>query len=154
MRFQTALILVTLTLTTGATYAYVPGRTPNGAIRHWTSGTIAVQFTGPTTVDGQTVHDAALAAMARMTDHRGGVLIIDENAAETFEAPGDQVQRFLYAASVLHCLPAGRTHDHSAATGTVMRPATFEAYALTAGFRSVTILPIENPFFRFYRLSR
>ena len=38
-------------------------------------------------------------------------------------------------------------------TGTVMRPATFEAYAIQAGFGSVEILPIENDFFRFYRLT-
>ena len=33
----------------------------------------------------------------------------------------DPMQRFLYAASVLHCLPVGRSEEGSAATGTVMR---------------------------------
>jgi hypothetical protein len=39
------------------------------------------------------------------------------------------------------------------ATGTVMRRPTFEAYANQAGFSSVDVLPIENDFFRFYRLT-
>ena len=55
---------------------------------------------------------------------------------------------------MLHCLPAGRTHEHSAATGTVMRPATFEAYATQAGFKTVDILPIDHEVFRFYSLGR
>ncbi len=42
----------------------------------------------------------------------------------------------------------------SVATGTVMRPDTLRAYARQAGFTKVEILPIENDFFRFYRLTR
>jgi hypothetical protein len=34
-----------------------------------------------------------------------------------------------------------------------MRPATLEGYATDAGFRTVTILPLEHPVFRFYRLA-
>jgi alkanesulfonate monooxygenase SsuD/methylene tetrahydromethanopterin reductase-like flavin-dependent oxidoreductase (luciferase family) len=34
-----------------------------------------------------------------------------------------------------------------------MRPATLQAYATEAGFAEVKILPIENPFWRFYRLE-
>lgn len=106
----------------------------------------------------EVIHDLAdpidaLAAMRRMTSDGGSVLIIDENAAEHFEATGDEVQRLLYGFSVLHCLPAGRTHEHSAATGTVMRPATFDRYARAAGFATVDVLPIEHPVFRFYRLD-
>ena len=44
--------------------AYVPGKSPDGANRHWASGTIAIQFTGPTTVDGHAVHDGVRNAMA------------------------------------------------------------------------------------------
>lgn len=107
----------------------------------------------------EVIHDLAdpvdaLAAMRGLTGDSGTVLIIDENASETFEAPGDEIQRVLYGFSVLHCLPAGRTHEHSAATGTVMRPSTFQEYATAAGFTSVDILPIEHPLFRFYRLAR
>lgn len=106
----------------------------------------------------EVIHDLAdpvdaLAAMRGLTDGGGTVLIIDENAAEAFDAPGDEIQRILYGFSVLHCLPAGRTHEHSAATGTVMRPSTFEQYAAAAGFGTVDTLPIEHPFFRFYRLA-
>jgi hypothetical protein len=42
----------------------------------------------------------------------------------------------------------------SAATGTVMRRATFEGYAKQAGFDAVSVLPIEHDFLRFYRLDR
>jgi hypothetical protein len=41
----------------------------------------------------------------------------------------------------------------SAETGTVMRPDTLRRYAAAAGFESLDILPIENYFFRFYRLN-
>lgn len=105
----------------------------------------------------EVIHDladpvGALAAMRRMTTDGGTALVVDERAAETFEAPADEVQRLLYAFSVLHCLPAGRTVEGSAETGTVMRPATFERYALEAGFGGVEVLPVEHPMFRFYRL--
>ena len=39
----------------------------------------------------------------------------------------------------------------SAATGTVMRPATLGSYALAASFGDVAILPIDHDLFRFYR---
>ncbi len=106
----------------------------------------------------EVIHDladpvGALAAMRRLAHGGGTVLVIDENATESFEAPADEIQRLLYAFSVLHCLPAGRAQAHSAATGTVMRPSTFEGYARAAGFDAVEHLPIENPLFRFYRLG-
>jgi hypothetical protein len=41
----------------------------------------------------------------------------------------------------------------SAATGTVMRPATLRTYAVEAGFEDICVLPIENAFYRFYRLT-
>jgi hypothetical protein len=62
------------------------------------------------------------------------------------------MQRLFYAASVLHCLPVGRSQDHSAATGTVMRTATLERYAKDAGFASLEVLAINHDMFRFYRL--
>jgi 2-polyprenyl-3-methyl-5-hydroxy-6-metoxy-1,4-benzoquinol methylase len=104
------------------------------------------------------VHDladpvGALRAMRRLADGGGAVLIIDENATETFEAPADEIQRLLYGFSVLHCLPAGMADSPSAETGTVMRPATLKGYATDAGFGSVEVLAVEHPFFRFYRLQ-
>jgi len=82
----------------------------------------------------------------------GAVLVMDERAAETFQAPGDTIERLLYGFSVLGCLPTGLAEQPSAGTGTVMRPATLRAYALEAGFRDVEVLPIAHDLFRFYRL--
>jgi len=83
----------------------------------------------------------------------GAVIVMDENVAEQFGAIGHPVERFMYGASVLHCLPVGMSEQPSAGTGTVMRPATMRAYAEQAGFADVDVLPIEHDFFRFYRLN-
>jgi SAM-dependent methyltransferase len=97
---------------------------------------------------------AALRAARRLTgDGAAPVIIVDDRAAEAFTAPADPFQRFFYAASVLHCLPVGRYEEHSAQTGTVMRPDTLRRYAAEAGFATVTVLPIEHDMFRFYRLE-
>ena len=102
------------------------------------------------------IHDladpvGALAAMRRLAGEGGAVLVVDERADEEFTPSNDPIQRLLYTFSVLHCLPAGRDAETSAETGTVMRPATFRAYAEAAGFAGVDELPIEHEFFRFYR---
>lgn len=106
----------------------------------------------------ETIHDmanpvGALVAMRQLVGPAGTVLIGDERVAETFAAPGDPIERLMYAASVLHCLPVGLSEEPSAATGTVMRPDTLRRYAQEAGFREVDILPIENEVWRFYRLT-
>lgn len=105
----------------------------------------------------EVIHDlanpvGALAAMRRLTADGGTVLIVDERAAEAFDAPGDEIQRLLYCFSILHCLPAGRAEEPSAATGTVMRPSTLARYAVEAGFTATEELPVDHPMFRFYRL--
>jgi SAM-dependent methyltransferase len=82
----------------------------------------------------------------------GSVLVADERVAERFTAPGDEIERLNYGWSVLHCLPVGLLDEHSAGTGTVMRPDTVRAYAAEAGFARVDVLPIEHDFWRFYRL--
>ena len=95
----------------------------------------------------------ALTAMRAMVADGGAVFIVDERAADALTANDpDPLQRFFYAASVLHCLPVGMSQEHSAGTGTVMRTATLESYAAAAGFSSVEVLPIEHMMFRFYRL--
>jgi SAM-dependent methyltransferase len=104
----------------------------------------------------EVIHDLSdpvgvLSTMRRATP-TGAVLIVDENADDHFAPTGDPIQRLLYAFSILHCLPAGRDAEHSAATGTVMRPETMRGYAQEAGFGKVDVLPIEHPMFRFYRL--
>jgi 2-polyprenyl-3-methyl-5-hydroxy-6-metoxy-1,4-benzoquinol methylase len=94
----------------------------------------------------------ALRTMKRLVKDGGAVLVADERVGESFTRTGNDVEGLMYGFSVLHCLPAGMVEQPSAATGTVMRPDTLRKYALEAGFRDVEILPIENFFFRFYRL--
>lgn len=103
------------------------------------------------------VHDlpdpvGVLTAMRRLAGDAGTVLVMDERVAETFTAPGDQVERLMYGYSLMCCLPDGMARQPSAATGTVMRPSTLESYAREAGFAGVDILDIPDEFFRFYRL--
>jgi 2-polyprenyl-3-methyl-5-hydroxy-6-metoxy-1,4-benzoquinol methylase len=83
----------------------------------------------------------------------GAVLIGDERVGETFTAPGDDLDRFNYGWSALHCLAAALVDPDSAATGTVIRPETVRRYAHEAGFARCTVLPIEHDFWRFYRLD-
>jgi len=103
------------------------------------------------------VHDlsdpvAVLSAMGRLTAPGGAVLVADERVGERFTAESDDVERMMYGWSVLHCLPCGMADAPSQGTGTVMRPHTLSGYAHEAGFGRVEVLPIEHPFFRFYRL--
>lgn len=120
---------------------------------------------GDSTLSGQydmvtafeTIHDMAdpvksLRNMRKLAGPQGTVIVMDERTAERFTGNADEIERILYGFSILHCLPAGRSESHSAATGTVMRPDTMREYASEAGFSVVEILPIENFFFRFYRL--
>jgi 2-polyprenyl-3-methyl-5-hydroxy-6-metoxy-1,4-benzoquinol methylase len=93
-----------------------------------------------------------LAAMRQLCAPGGTVLVMDERVAETFTAPGDEVERLMYGYSLMCCLPDGLAHSPSVATGTVMRPSTLEHFAIQAGFEGIEVLPIENDFFRFYRL--
>jgi 2-polyprenyl-3-methyl-5-hydroxy-6-metoxy-1,4-benzoquinol methylase len=83
----------------------------------------------------------------------GGVLLGDERVGETFIAPADDLERFLFGCSILHCLPVGMVGEGAAGTGTVMRADTVRRYAEAAGFSNVDILPIENDFYRYYRLT-
>jgi len=103
------------------------------------------------------VHDlsqpvAVLATMRRMTKDGGAVIIVDERVGEEFSAPADALERLFYGWSLLLCLPNGRADVPSAATGTVLRPATLEQYAKAAGFARMEILPIDHAAFRHYRL--
>src|SRR5215210_4093758 len=83
----------------------------------------------------------------------GTVLIVDERVAEAFTAPGDEVERMMYGWSVTHCLPTQLAEQPSAALGTVMRSGTVRELAAEAGYTSVDVLPVENDFFRLYRLD-
>jgi SAM-dependent methyltransferase len=94
----------------------------------------------------------ALRAARGMLADGGSVIIGDERVAEHFSAPGDEIERFNYGWSVVHCLPVGMLDQDSAGTGTVIRPDIVRAYANEAGFTQVEVLPIEHDFWRFYRL--
>lgn len=95
----------------------------------------------------------ALRTMRRLAGADGTVLIGDECVAEEFRADGGDVDWLMYGWSMLHCLPVGLMEHPAKGTGTCMRPHTVREYALEAGFRSVEVLPIDNIFFRFYRLQ-
>jgi len=95
-----------------------------------------------------------LSAINSMLAPGGSLLVMDERVADEFGgATGEPVERFMYAASVLCCLPAGLSEQPSAATGTVMRPATLRSYAEQAGYSKVEEIQIEDAFHRFYRLQ-
>jgi 2-polyprenyl-3-methyl-5-hydroxy-6-metoxy-1,4-benzoquinol methylase len=84
----------------------------------------------------------------------GGTLVVgDERVGDSFPALGDDIERLYYGFSILHCLPVGMVGDGAAGTGTVMRPDTVRRYAEEAGFGGFEVLPIENDFYRFYRLT-
>jgi 2-polyprenyl-3-methyl-5-hydroxy-6-metoxy-1,4-benzoquinol methylase len=105
----------------------------------------------------EAVHDMsrpveALRAMRGLLAEGGALVIVDERVADSFVAPGDEIEQLMYGWSVLHCLPVGMADQPSTGTGTAMRPDTLRAYAHDAGFSDVEILPIEHDFWRFYRL--
>ncbi|MDX6647176.1 MAG: hypothetical protein QOK40_2903 [Miltoncostaeaceae bacterium] len=105
----------------------------------------------------EAVHDMArpveaLATVRRLLAEGGSALVADERVAERFAAPGDELERFNYGWSILHCLAVGMADSPSAGTGTCMRPDTLRGYAVEAGFADVEVLPVEHDFWRFYRL--
>jgi SAM-dependent methyltransferase len=105
----------------------------------------------------QALHDMgrpadALAAVRGLLADHGAILVGDEAGADTFEAPATEDQRLKYAMSVLHCLPATTAEHPGDPNGTVLRTDTVRAWATAAGFEGVRVLPIDHPFWRFYRL--
>ncbi|GAA1822720.1 class I SAM-dependent methyltransferase [Agromyces salentinus] len=98
---------------------------------------------------------AVLSSIRRAVRSDGVVVVMDEAVAETFSPPGDATERAMYGYSLLICLPDSMSTPDSVATGTVMRHATLERYAIEAGFSAVSILPIDGfAAFRFYLLER
>jgi 2-polyprenyl-3-methyl-5-hydroxy-6-metoxy-1,4-benzoquinol methylase len=95
---------------------------------------------------------SALRTMRRLVKEEGMVLVIDERVGSSFLGGDGELDGLMYGWSVLHCLPVGLHAQPSAATGTVMRPATLERYAREAGFSRVEILPVDAGLFRLYRL--
>jgi SAM-dependent methyltransferase len=96
---------------------------------------------------------AVLATLRGMLAAGGSVIVGDERTEDSFRAPAGEVERMLYGFSILHCLPVGMVGESPAGTGTVMRTDTVRGYAEEAGFAGFAVLPIENDFYRFYRLT-
>ena len=106
----------------------------------------------------EALHDMAqptevLAAVRASLAPGGVVVVADEAVAETFTAPGDELERLMYGWSVSHCLPAARAEQPSAALGTVLRPGTVADLARAAGFASCEVVDVDAGFFRIYRLA-
>ncbi len=94
-----------------------------------------------------------LAAVRDVLRPGGLVIVMDGAVADEFTAPGNDLERSMYAWSLLTCLPDGMSSAPSAATGTVMRRDTVQHYARQAGFRAVDVLPITDfGSWRFYRI--
>lgn len=93
-----------------------------------------------------------LRSCRRLRRDGGTVLVMDAKVAPAFRAPGDEIERFQYATSVLHCLPACLSGPDSVGTGTVMRVGTVREYARAAGFGEARVLPVEDRFHRLYHL--
>jgi SAM-dependent methyltransferase len=83
----------------------------------------------------------------------GAVLVGDERVGDEFTAPAGEVERMMYASSVLHCLPATMAESTSVASGTVLRAPTVLDWASRAGFDQAEVLGIEHPFWQFYRMA-
>ena len=58
-----------------------------------------------------------LATMRAIVDEGGAVMVMDEGVAESFTAPGDDLERLMYGFSTLVCLPDGMAHPDSVGTG-------------------------------------
>ncbi len=106
----------------------------------------------------EAIHDmtdpvGALRAMRSLQAEGGIVLVADERVADEFTTDVDDAERFQWGWSALHCLPCALTDPPAAGTGTVMRTPTLHEYARAAGFDDLEVLPIENDFWRFYRLQ-
>jgi SAM-dependent methyltransferase/predicted transcriptional regulator len=95
----------------------------------------------------------ALQAIRALLADGGVVVVADEKVAETFTAPGDDVERLNFGFSWWHCLPASRAETPSVAAGTALRPATVREWSDQAGFASLQELPVDHTFWRFYELS-
>ena len=93
-----------------------------------------------------------LRTMRTLAGSSGAVLVVDERTEDSFTVPTNEMERFFYSFSTLHCL-AVSMQDGGAGTGTVFRPETMRRYASEAGFANVETLDVEHPQFVLYRLT-
>ncbi|WP_432564318.1 class I SAM-dependent methyltransferase [Kineococcus sp. SYSU DK003] len=93
----------------------------------------------------ETPHPVAVLRAAREALAPGGAVLVVEEAVGDVPGPvGDPAERMLHGLSLLGSLPDAMTAGGSAATGTVMRPATLATYAGEAGFSVVEPLPVQG----------
>ncbi|MFI9381525.1 class I SAM-dependent methyltransferase [Kutzneria sp. NPDC052558] len=96
---------------------------------------------------------AVLSAARQSLADNGFVLVLDARTDPSPTTPASPREQYLYGWSVISCLPYAMGSPDSAATGTVMRPATLHRYARQAGFGTVETLPLESDKWQFYLLS-
>ena len=94
----------------------------------------------------------ALVAAREALAEDGVVLVADEAVAETFTAPGDELERMMYGWSITHCPPTAMAEQPSAAIGTAIRPRIVREIAEAAGFGQFRVLDVDAGFFRLYEL--
>jgi SAM-dependent methyltransferase len=94
--------------------------------------------------------DLVLAGFRRLLAPQGEILVGDEHGGD---GTGDAVERMNRAFSTLHCTPATWAESDRVVNGTVLRPQTVREWAMEAGFTRVDQLPIEHPFWWFYRVA-
>jgi SAM-dependent methyltransferase len=105
------------------------------------------------TIHGMCDPVGALRAMRALRSEAGTVLVADERVADEFTTEVEDGERFQWGWSALHCLPTALTTPPTAGTGTIMRAPVLRRYSQQAGFADLEVLPIENDFWRFYRLT-
>ena len=98
-------------------------------------------------------HPVTAIAQAKAALAEGGTVIVMDERVDEVPVAGDPVQTFFATASVLWCLPQGRVEPNSEAVGAVMPASRFRRIARDAGWSDIEILPINHPFWRFYRLQ-
>jgi ubiquinone/menaquinone biosynthesis C-methylase UbiE len=96
----------------------------------------------------------ALEHARRLLGPDGTVIVADERVAERVHGSRRR-PRAIHVRLQRRALPRGRSGRPRgpAATGTAMRPEILREYARAAGFVRTEVLPIENDFWRFYRLD-
>jgi 2-polyprenyl-3-methyl-5-hydroxy-6-metoxy-1,4-benzoquinol methylase len=107
----------------------------------------------------QCIHDmadpiGALQAMRELAGNGQGVVVIaDPKTQENFTGkPGDLAEQMCYGFSCMCCLPNSMDGENAAGTGTVMRPSTVRMFAQQAGYKEIEKVPVDHPFWCFYKL--
>jgi SAM-dependent methyltransferase len=130
------------------------------AVRFEVRDAVAIADHGPfdLIVVLEALHDMArptevLRSLRQTLAPEGRILVADEKVADTFHAPGDDIERLMYGWSIVHCLPVSLAGSPSTAIGTVIRADAIRELAGAAGFVGVDVLPVNAGVFRIYRLS-